>query len=181
MISSTVQKVSAVLAFALIATSVPQRFAQSGEPEHAPCIPSDSNDPKSYDCWFESEPVDPAWAPQVEAMIWSLASAIGEVDEIECRTNICRAVFTPSEAIVELDVEERRLNWKVGDLNRDGHILPSDLSEYFRPAIDGSGGRPGNVSSITTWSGSPGDRPTTKVHMIGRFDMALISEQSSGP
>ena len=168
-ISSTLQKVSAVLAFAFVATGVPQGYAQSGESEVAACIPSASNDPKSYDCWLESEPVDPAWAPQVEAMIWSLVGAIGVVEEVECRTNICRTIFTPSEAIVELNAEERKQNWKVS------------LSEYFRPVINGSGGRLVSVGSISSWSGFPDDRPTTKVHMIGRFDMALIAEQSSGP
>jgi hypothetical protein len=50
------------------------------------------------DARLEAEPVDADWAPQMESVMWSTISTVGEILEVECRTTICRALVVPSDS-----------------------------------------------------------------------------------
>lgn len=72
---------------------------------------------------LDHEPVDAAWAPRMESLMWSTIANVGEVLEVECRTTICRVLVVPS-ASESSEIANNRV-----------------LNDTFKSIISGSEGR----------------------------------------
>lgn len=94
---------------------------------------------------IENEPVDTRWAPQMESVLWSTTSTIGEVLEVKCRTTICRAVVVPSASESWALGQNRILNDSFQSIigNSDGRL------DRVRVGIFGAAdGRPGMTIDV---------------------------------
>jgi hypothetical protein len=102
------------------------RFAEADLPPHdsshdkpTPLPAALLEDPQLNEAWHyteygersAAEPVDPDWAPQMEAtldsLIRSMGSPVGDVKEVECRTTKCRAVVLLQPSLFLMEEEER--------------------------------------------------------------------------
>jgi hypothetical protein len=98
---------------------------------------------------FQTEPVDPAWAPGMEAAIYSVVSAVTsnimEITEVECRTTICRAIADHRYAVGDQDPEALR------SATESAMRL---FAESFRPLVASPNGRLNSISISGEWSES---------------------------
>jgi hypothetical protein len=57
---------------------------------------------------IDTEPVDRDWATQMESTLWSVASAVGEIRDVECRTTFCLATLVHGDDVKAMELEARR-------------------------------------------------------------------------
>jgi hypothetical protein len=69
-----------------------------------------------------SEPEDLEWAPQMESTLWSVASAVGAITNVECRTTFCLVTLIYGDDVKNMDLETRR-SYIRGQLDYLGTML----------------------------------------------------------
>jgi len=108
---------------------------------------------------FDTEPVDPDWAPGMVAALHSVVSAINsdvmEVTEIECRTSICRAVVSQRDPFQPADEAAGRAQFE---------RARSLLEESFRPILSEPNSR---LKGLTVAVRPSAQGLTTVISLVG--------------
>lgn len=125
-----------------------------------PVVAAIVNDHPMRDGRFESEPIDPQWAPEMQAALRNVVAEIAgdmmEVEQVQCRTSVCRAVLGHTSAYLSMDDEQRRVWFRQASQR---------FSDAVSPLVEGSDGRLNSIGIAGTTSRNP-DQPSSTIFYV---------------